>query len=80
MTAFIVFCIFYYWLAGMAIGFGLHRCLSHHAFSVPKWFERILITLSLPAGTPIQWVGNHRYHHNHTDTEHDPHSPRSKHL
>lgn len=75
MIAFIIFCIFYYWLAGMAIGFGLHRCLSHRAFTVPKWLERILMTLSLPAGTPIQWVGNHRYHHAHTDTEYDPHSP-----
>ena len=33
------------------------------------------MTIGLPAGTPVQWAGNHRYHHRHTDTELDPHSP-----
>jgi len=33
------------------------------------------MTLGLPAGTPIQWVGNHRFHHAHADTPLDPHSP-----
>jgi stearoyl-CoA desaturase (delta-9 desaturase) len=39
------------------------------------WLERTLVTLGLPAGTPVQWAGNHRYHHAHTDTPLDPHSP-----
>lgn len=68
-------CILYYLLANLAIDFGLHRMLSHHAFALPKWLERSIITLSLPAGTPIQWCGNHRYHHAHVDTYSDPHSP-----
>jgi hypothetical protein len=33
------------------------------------------VILGLPAGTPVQWAGNHRYHHAHTDTPLDPHSP-----
>ncbi len=33
------------------------------------------MTIGLPAGTPVQWAGNHRYHHLHTDTALDPHSP-----
>jgi len=31
--------------------------------------------IGLPAGTPVQWAGNHRFHHRHTDTALDPHSP-----
>lgn len=26
-------------------------------------------------GDPIEWVSDHRYHHVHTDTPLDPHSP-----
>ena len=26
-------------------------------------------------GDPIEWVSDHRYHHQHTDTPMDPHSP-----
>ena len=26
-------------------------------------------------GDPIEWVSDHRYHHAHTDTPMDPHSP-----
>ena len=26
-------------------------------------------------GDPIEWVSDHRYHHLHTDTPLDPHSP-----
>ena len=33
------------------------------------------MTLGLPAGTPIQWAGNHRFHHAHADRPGDPHSP-----
>lgn len=26
-------------------------------------------------GDPLEWVSSHRYHHLHTDTPLDPHSP-----
>jgi stearoyl-CoA desaturase (delta-9 desaturase) len=35
----------------------------------------LLVCLALPAGTPIQWAGNHRQHHRFTDVPGDPHSP-----
>ena len=70
-----LFCIFYYLLGGIAIGVGLHRMLSHRAFVLPKWLAYPIITLSIPAGTPIQWAGNHRFHHANTDVPTDPHSP-----
>lgn len=71
----IVFCLGYYLLAGLAINIGYHRLLSHRSLRLPRGLERILVTLGLPAGTPIQWAGNHRRHHAYTDRVGDPHSP-----
>lgn len=70
-----VFPVVYYFLAGLGVNLGFHRVLSHRSVRLPKWLERALVTLGLPAGTPVQWAGNHRYHHAHTDTPLDPHSP-----
>jgi fatty-acid desaturase len=70
-----IFCFCYYLLAGLVVVIGYHRCLTHKALKLKTWFFRTLIVLGLPAGTPIQWVGNHRSHHMHTDEELDPHSP-----
>lgn len=76
MTALlVVYCVGYYLLAGLAINLGYHRALSHRSVKVSKWLERTAITLGLPAGTPIQWAGNHRYHHGRADQPGDPHSP-----
>lgn len=54
---------------------GYHRFLSHKSFKLSKWFQYMIITAGLPAGTPIQWAGNHRAHHLHSDRDLDPHSP-----
>jgi stearoyl-CoA desaturase (delta-9 desaturase) len=75
MLSLFLFCLAYYLLAGVGINLGYHRVLSHRAAQLPKWLERFAITLGLPAGTPIQWAGNHRFHHGHTDVPGDPHSP-----
>ncbi len=65
----------YYALAGLAVNLGYHRCLSHRSVRLRKPLERVLITLGLPAGTPIQWAGTHRFHHRVADEAADPHSP-----
>ncbi|MGB6131565.1 MAG: fatty acid desaturase, partial [Acidobacteriaceae bacterium] len=47
-------------------------------FKTPKWVEYVLTvcgTLALEGG-PIFWVATHRMHHQNTDKEGDPHSPR----
>jgi stearoyl-CoA desaturase (delta-9 desaturase) len=69
-------CVGYYLLAGLAINLAYHRVLAHRALALPRWLERALVTLGLPAGTPVQWAGNHRHHHAHADRPGDPHSPR----
>lgn len=65
----------YYLAAGLAVNVAYHRCLSHHSFQLWKPLKYLFVTLGLPAGTPIQWVGNHRCHHANADQPNDPHSP-----
>ena len=73
--SFALFALAYYQLAGLGVNLGYHRVLAHRSLKLPLWLERALVTIGLPAGTPVQWAGNHRYHHQHTDTALDPHSP-----
>lgn len=70
---------FLYWASGMlGIGMGYHRLLTHRGYKTPKWVEYFLTlcgTLALEGG-PIFWVATHRIHHQYSDKEGDPHSPR----
>ena len=76
MTAsFALFVLAYSVLAGLGVNLAYHRVLSHRSLRLPPWLERILVTVGLPAGTPVQWAGSHRYHHATADTSLDPHSP-----
>jgi fatty-acid desaturase len=68
-----------WWIsAGPGIGMGYHRLLTHRGYKTPKWVEYFLTicaTLTLEGG-PIFWVATHRMHHQFSDHEGDPHSPR----
>jgi len=67
-----------YFVSGcLGITLAYHRMLSHKSFVAPKWLEYILAYCGVLAaqGDPIEWVSGHRYHHLHTDTPLDPHSP-----
>lgn len=72
-----IFCFLIYLVGGLAVVVGYHRALSHRAVQLSPLLEKILVTIALPAGTPIQWVGNHRKHHAHADKLEDPHSPHT---
>jgi len=65
-----------YWVtACLGVTIGYHRLLSHRAFKVPTWLERVFATcgaLSCQHG-PIDWVGLHRHHHKFSDTDADHH-------
>jgi fatty-acid desaturase len=67
------------WIAGsLGIGMGYHRLLTHRGYKTYKWVEYVLTfcgTLALEGG-PIFWVATHRMHHQNTDVDGDPHSPR----
>jgi fatty-acid desaturase len=68
-----------WWVAGsLGIGMGYHRLLTHRGYKTPKWVEYFLTasaTLALEGG-PIFWVATHRIHHQKSDREGDPHTPR----
>lgn len=68
-----------YWISlSFGIGMGYHRLLTHRSYKVPKWMEYFLTicgTLALEGG-PIAWVATHRIHHQFSDKEGDPHTPR----
>ena len=70
--------VFLHWLTGsIGICLAYHRILTHRSLEVPKWLERILVTIGALAlqGGPIFWVAGHSLHHAHTeDNDKDPHS------
>jgi fatty-acid desaturase len=68
-----------YVIAGsLGIGMAYHRLLTHRSYKTHKWIEYFLTlcgTLALEGG-PIFWVATHRIHHQRSDKEGDPHTPR----
>ena len=75
----LAFALLMWWVAeSLGIGMGYHRLLTHRGYKTPKWMEYCLTicgTLALQGG-PIGWVATHRLHHQNSDKEGDPHSPR----
>lgn len=56
---------------------GYHRLLAHHAFRTSRAGRFALAWLGASAAQlgPLWWVGHHRLHHRHADTERDVHPP-----
>ena len=56
---------------------GYHRLLAHCAFDTHRWVRVALAAGGSMAGQGrvAHWVANHRRHHAHSETKHDPHSP-----
>jgi len=76
--AFLVAMVLWWIAGGVGVGMGYHRLLTHRGYKTSKWMEYLLTicgTLALEGG-PIFWVAIHRMHHQSTDKEGDPHSPR----
>ena len=68
-----------WWISGSwGVGMGYHRLLTHRGYKTYKPIEYFLTfcgTLALEGG-PMFWVATHRVHHQNTDVDGDPHSPR----
>ncbi len=64
-------------LTNFGLEFGFHRNLAHRAFETTPAIQIFFAVMASMAGTGrvLFWVANHRRHHVHSDTEHDPHSP-----
>jgi len=74
----IIAAVLYWMTIGFGIGMGYHRLLTHRSYRVPKiveYFFAVCGTLTLEGG-PIFWVATHRVHHQHSDKDGDPHTPR----
>lgn len=78
ITKALIFFFGFLFMAQLGVSMGYHRYLAHKSFKPKRWFEILIVILGLPSGTPIQWAGNHRAHHQHADTPLDPHSPHQR--
>jgi stearoyl-CoA desaturase (delta-9 desaturase) len=68
---------FMYALLMFGISGGHHRYFSHRSYKTSRAAQFALATIGCLAFQrgPIWWSSHHNYHHQHSDTEHDPHSP-----
>ncbi|HEX5071156.1 MAG TPA: fatty acid desaturase [Vicinamibacterales bacterium] len=74
----IVLLVTYYISLAWGIGMSYHRLLTHRSYKTPKPIEYFLTfcaTLALEGG-PLFWVATHRQHHQYSDADPDPHTPR----
>jgi stearoyl-CoA desaturase (delta-9 desaturase) len=57
---------------------GYHRYFAHRSYATSRAFQFVLACLAQSSGQKsiLWWAAKHRYHHLHSDTEHDVHSPR----
>ncbi|MAY74740.1 MAG: acyl-CoA desaturase [Phycisphaerae bacterium] len=68
-----------YLATAVGITVGYHRFFTHRSFKAPRAVGAVLAALGSMAveGPVLQWVANHRRHHQHSDKEGDPHSPHA---
>lgn len=66
-----------YVLTALGITVGFHRLFVHRSFETNMVVKVVFAVLGSMAveGSLFNWVAQHRRHHQHSDTESDPHSP-----
>ncbi len=66
-----------YTLTGLGVTVGFHRLFTHRSFKTGPRLRFLLAALGSAAieGPLIEWVSNHRKHHQFSDEAGDPHSP-----
>lgn len=72
------FLVYYFLMICQFVGW--HRLLAHRSYKTHPFVE-LLFSYGgtfLCLGSPLNWVANHRTHHQHADGPGDPHSPRTK--
>jgi fatty-acid desaturase len=74
----VVLLVTYYIALAWGIGMSYHRLLTHRAYKTPKFVEYFLTICATTAleGGALFWVATHRRHHQHSDSDMDPHTPR----
>ncbi|MGC4005141.1 MAG: fatty acid desaturase [Pirellulales bacterium] len=75
----VIFTVVTTWIsASWGICMGYHRLLTHGSFQTYRpirWALALLGSLT-GEGSALTWVSNHRLHHQFSDKDGDPHSPR----
>ena len=66
-----------YLLRMFGITAGYHRYFAHRAYKTSRAFQFVLACLAQSSAQRgvLWWAGKHRWHHRHSDTELDVHSP-----
>jgi stearoyl-CoA desaturase (delta-9 desaturase) len=75
-TALILTAFFFIW-RGLFLSISYHRYFAHKTFKTSRAFQFFLAlggSICMQRGA-LWWAANHRGHHQHSDTELDPHSP-----
>lgn len=67
-----------YVVSFLGITVGFHRYLVHRSFRTNRIVEAVLIGAGClgVSGTPLFWAAGHVQHHQYSDLDDDPHSPR----
>jgi stearoyl-CoA desaturase (delta-9 desaturase) len=73
----IIMLIVLYYISIHGITLGYHRFFTHKAFKTSKGVRITLAIMGSMAvqGRVVDWVADHRKHHQNSDQEEDPHSP-----
>ena len=68
---------FMYAITSVGITIGYHRLFTHSSFKTSRFMTAVLAAFGSMAieGPVLQWVADHRRHHQCSDEEGDPHSP-----
>jgi sn-1 stearoyl-lipid 9-desaturase len=74
----LAFLLMYYITGCLGITLGYHRLVTHKSFETKPWIEFILVVCGLLAlqSNPINWAGDHKTHHNHSDQLEDKHNSK----
>ena len=69
--------LLYYPFHQLGFSIGIHKLLSHRAFTPVTWYPYVAVLISSICfyGNPIFNVLIHRLHHRYSDSSQDPHSP-----
>lgn len=69
--------VFWVLLSGLGISSGFHKIFSHGCYDLKPWLNNFVLYCGTMAcqGSSITWSALHKYHHKHTDTADDPHTP-----
>lgn len=78
-TGGLLLCGVFYFVRMFGITGGYHRYFAHRAYKTSRAFQFVLACLGCSACQkgPLWWAGHHRYHHQHSDTPDDLHSPHT---